>query len=105
MLGRFANVVYWSASTVAALIALFGLVAVVNNGGAKDSVSVAVALWIVALLAWLFGRGFRYILVGENARKDRQASHSVSQRDLRSSTDPLRRFHEEYLRHRTSRPW
>jgi len=70
MLNRLLNVLYWIASTVAAIIVILSLAALAVGHSTPDNsynllyfgVAVGVLVW---LLAWLARRAIRYIVFGQ----------------------------------------
>ena len=63
MIARLANVVYWSCTGTAILFAV-GSVLALPNGRSNDFFG-SIALGILAVGAYGFGRAVRYILVGK----------------------------------------
>jgi hypothetical protein len=63
---RLGNVIYWTASGVALLVVLFGVLRVVSQPIDFVALSVIdfVALSVIAGLIWLAGKTARYVLVG-----------------------------------------
>lgn len=62
MLGRFGNVLYWTFSGLAALLAYGAAFNYFFADGEKD---LAIIFSILSALAWLFGRACRYVLAGK----------------------------------------
>ncbi len=66
MAARLGNVLYWTASGIAALLAVFAVLslgdAVFGTGSTGSAVIWAVMCSVAALLVWLLGRAARYVL-------------------------------------------
>ncbi len=63
MIKRLANVVYWVASGVGALIFLAGAF-VASREEVYSPIAVLIVFAVVATLVWLIGVAVRYVLVG-----------------------------------------
>lgn len=63
MLMRLGNVLYWIGCTIAALLAIGGVIA--KSNGSADDWGIFVVFEIAAVIAWLAGKGCRYILSGK----------------------------------------
>ena len=63
MIRRLANVIYWTASSIAAVVFLFGAF-VASREEVYSPALVLLIFAIVAALVWLVGRGVRYVLAG-----------------------------------------
>ena len=59
MAGRLGNVLYWTATGIAIVLATFGLLVVPYSG-----LLGAGTFWIVATIAWPIGRACRYVFAG-----------------------------------------
>jgi hypothetical protein len=64
MLVRFANVIYWACSAVAALIVTGAWYAYSQSAPIAREPGAAIIISVVGGLVWLFGRAVRYILAG-----------------------------------------
>ena len=61
---RLGNVIYWTASAVAVLFVLLGVLMAVTYESPKDWIVPIVFCSVIAGLIWLAGKAARYILAG-----------------------------------------
>jgi len=64
MIERLGNVLYWLGCTIAGLLAIGGIFAGLHESAGHGWMTFAF-FEVAALLAWLAGRAFRYILSGK----------------------------------------
>jgi uncharacterized SAM-binding protein YcdF (DUF218 family) len=69
MLARLGNVLYWLGCIVAAVIIAAGIAEWFGEAQYRtDGYGIVIGFAVAALIAWLIGRGFRYVLAGTAPR-------------------------------------
>lgn len=64
MIIRFANVIYWLAAAVSAVLMAFVAASLVFGHGGDGRFEMPIIIGIVAVLIWFAGRAIRYVLAG-----------------------------------------